>query len=451
MMSSRRARTIVVSSCVALCACGGREARTDVATPMPNRPLEAYAEQGLITGGEEFPAVAGFATVAGPADSTWVLFGMSLPTGALRFHRDGDGFSAGYSVRIRFTRDGLEQARRDRSAQVRVATFEETGRTDESLVYQDFVLLTPGTYVVDLIVRDSIGTRGLSVTDTIAVPAYGAGDVALLLVHEATGRATLGEPPRLVPNSRRSTAFGGAPPRVYLEVYDSTGAPLDVIVRDEAGAELLSVTVEPTRADSLAPRTATVELPADSLPLGLVTVGLRDRDAPSQPMLVTISDQWMVANYDEVLDYLAYIASREEIDTLRAAAGAAERRAAWDAFWARRDPVPASAVNEYREEFFERVRVAAEQFAEVGRPGWRTDRGEVYIVLGPPDRVTRGEVDARDMVGALDAIEWYYDREGGGRVALLFLDREGFGRFEMTRSSELAFRAIADRLRTPGD
>ncbi len=451
-------RVIVAGSLAACLACGRGnrdDGGADSPVPLPNRPLEAYARQGLITGGEDFPAVASFATLAGPADSTWVVFGMSLPTSALRFHREGAAFQAGYSVALRFLRDSVEVAASRHGAQVRVATFEETGRTDESLFYQDRVLLPPDTYVVHIAVTDSIGHRGLAAVDTLGVPGYGPADAVLALVHEATPRASRAAPPALLLNSRRAAAFGGVAPRVYVEAYDSAAVALELLVRDAAGAELLRVPAPVATTESATIASVVLEVPIDSLPLGVVTLATYDprtgRTSPMQSLLITISDQWMVSNYEEVLDYLVYIASSDEIEELRAVATPSERRAAWDAFWERRDPVPASPVNEYRDEFFARVRVAAEQFAETGRPGWRTDRGRVYIVLGPPDRERRGELESRDMVGALDALEWVYERERGGRIELLFLDRDGFGRFELTRSSELTFRAIADRLRTPRD
>ena len=445
----RVAAAVLLAAC-GVAACGGREPAAPEPEELPNRPLEAYAQQGLITGPDEFAAVAGFATLAGPADSTWVLFGMSLPTDALRFHREGEAFAAGYRVALRFEREGVERVRRDRSAQVRVATFEETGRTDEALFFQDQVLLEPGTWVVAVEVEDSIGTRGLTVTDTLDVPAYRPGEAALLMVHESRARDRLDTAPRVILNSRRVAAYGGDAPRLHVEDYGARDT-IVIVVRDAAGAELTALTVPlEAAADSSPLRSATVALPVDSLPLGLLSIDVRG-NAPgrAQPLLVTISDQWMVANYEEVLDYLVYIATRDEIDSLRAASSAGERRRLWDAFWARRDPVPASQVNEYREEFFERVRIAAEQFAETGRPGWRTDRGEVFIVLGAPDRSRNGELNRSDIPRAFDAVEWTYERAAGVRLQLTFVDRDGFGRFEMTRSSEIAFRTIADRLRIP--
>ena len=54
-------------------------------------------------------------------------------------------------------------------------------------------------------------------------------------------------------------------------------------------------------------------------------------------------------------------------------------------FWERRDPTPSTARNECKEEHYSRFEHALAAFQE-GVPGWRTDRGRVYIIHGPPDR-----------------------------------------------------------------
>jgi len=440
-----------------LAGCGGsREGRPlSAAEEVPGRPLETFHRAGLITGSDRFPAVGAFRFLAGPADSTWVLFGLSMPAEALRFHRAADGFVAGYSVRLRFLRGGTTAHEARHQEQVRVATFRETGRTEESIFFQDAALLPPGRYVVEVTARDSIGGRGLARSDSLDVPAFPSvpSRLAALLVHHAGGRDSLGRPPDALLNVRHSVAYGSATPRLYLEAYDATpDLTVYVEVHERDSVVLRRPVVLAGGSDDV--RFASYELPVDSLPLGeftvVVTGGAR-ADSPPLPLLVTISDQWMVANFEQVVDYLAYIASADEIERLRAAATTSERRAAWEAFWQRRDPVPASPVNEYREEFFERVRIAAEQFREPGVPGWRTHRGEVYIVLGEPDRVTRGQADRRDLAGAYDVIEWSYDSRRGGGLDLLFVDRDGFGRYRLTRSSEMQFRTLADRLRSRDD
>jgi GWxTD domain-containing protein len=53
-------------------------------------------------------------------------------------------------------------------------------------------------------------------------------------------------------------------------------------------------------------------------------------------------------------------------------------------FWRRRDPTPDTPFNEFREEHYRRLRYVNEHYFE-GRAGWRTDRGRIYIMFGPPD------------------------------------------------------------------
>ena len=61
------------------------------------------------------------------------------------------------------------------------------------------------------------------------------------------------------------------------------------------------------------------------------------------------------------------------------------------AFWARRDPTPGTLQNEFRREYWERVLAAEHRFRDSTTPGWRTDRGKIYIMLGEPFDVQTDE------------------------------------------------------------
>jgi GWxTD domain-containing protein len=162
--------------------------------------------------------------------------------------------------------------------------------------------------------------------------------------------------------------------------------------------------------------------------------------------VLTITDQWMVTNFDEVVEFLRYIGFQDELDSLKT--GTPERkRIAWETFWAKRDPIPATPENEFRDKFFDRVRYATETFKEPGLLGWKTERGEVYIVLGPPDHVQERWVGQVDPNGPPNALEWLYDNVPGGRMSLLFIDRGMFGRYELEPSSASAFRSLSDRMK----
>src|SRR5690606_20452306 len=100
-----------------------------------------------------------------------------------------------------------------------------------------------------------------------------------------------------------------------------------------------------------------------------------------------------------------------------------ERIAGWNAFWEKKDPTPGTEQNEFRDVFFERVRYANERFG-VLEPGWKSDRGRVYIRYGPPD-----EIQSRpSTIDGLAFEVWNYLATGRRFV---FVDYDGFGRFEL--------------------
>ena len=415
------------------------------------RPLEVYQELGFIAGPPEFPAVASLATLAGPGDSTYVLFALSLPNSALRFRRDEAGFLGEYNIALTFLRDTVIARRIDRKENVRIGSFAETGRTDESIIFQEVVALTPGKYKIQLLAKDAYSSRALRARDSVEVPAYGrARRLSVpVLVYTASGRVGPEVAPDFIVNPRRTVPYGADLPHVYVELYEAA-EPETVQLRvvDERGQSLWQEQSLIEKGNARL-RYALIDIPAGALPLGRLYLEATSVGTSAEiirsPLLVTISDQWMVANFDEVLRFINYIGFPAELDSLRSVTGA-ERRARWESFWSRRDPLPATALNEFREEFFQRVRFATEHFGESGRPGWDSDRGEVYIVLGIPDQVSERHI-GREVGAVPNGIEWVFESAPGGRLQLLFLDRAGFGRYELTPQSESAFRAAAQRLK----
>jgi GWxTD domain-containing protein len=438
----------------AVAACGARGTGPEGERPRADEPLshplEIYRDVGFLTGPAQFPAVARFTTVAGPADSSYVLLGLSLPNNSLRFQRDGDGFFAEYRVDLTFMdEDSAAVKRIDAREVVRVTTFAETGRTDESIVYQQGIALLPGRYVVRVQAADVNSSRGFRMSDTLTVPDYSLTTVsAPVLVYEAQGRTSRTTLPQLIINPRSTVAFGSSAPRVYLESYGDRARPIDVRVVGDDGGILWSASVLPSDGGPDI-HYAVIEIPSETIPLGKFWVDVASDGAhvARAPLIMTISDQWMVVNIHDVVQFLRYIANPHELDSLTIGTPA-QQRMAWEHFWQRRDPLPITAVNEYHDAFFRRVRYATEAFREPGGiAGWKTDRGEVYIVLGPPDNTVERYAGNADPTGQPNAEEWLYTALPGGRLVLLFHDRSGFGRYELVPSSASAFRNAADRLR----
>jgi GWxTD domain-containing protein len=83
---------------------------------------------------------------------------------------------------------------------------------------------------------------------------------------------------------------------------------------------------------------------------------------------------------------VAWIISDEEARAFKNLSNDEERDNFIEAFWQRRNPNPDSPDNEYKEEHYRRIAYANEHFA-AGKPGWKTDRGHIYISFGKPDSI----------------------------------------------------------------
>lgn len=81
-----------------------------------------------------------------------------------------------------------------------------------------------------------------------------------------------------------------------------------------------------------------------------------------------------------------WIITDQEAKAFKSLSNDEERDAFIEAFWQRRNPNPDSPENEYREEHYRRIAYANEHFA-AGKPGWKTDRGHIYIAYGKPDSI----------------------------------------------------------------
>src|ERR1700758_416392 len=104
---------------------------------------------------------------------------------------------------------------------------------------------------------------------------------------------------------------------------------------------------------------------------------------------------------------VAYIITNEERAAYKALKTDEEREQFIEQFWLRRDPTPDTVENEFKEEHYRRIAYTNERFAS-GIPGWKTDRGRIYITYGPPD-----EIESHPSGGS-------YERpmeEGGGETS----------------------------------
>ena len=112
---------------------GGQPTPSETLTRLVNT-TQFYQRLGRLAAGDPLPFVGNVAFAAGPADSVIGILGLSLENRALAFQREGNVFVARYRVSLSFKREGVPSVDVAREEIVRVPTFQETLRSDESVL-----------------------------------------------------------------------------------------------------------------------------------------------------------------------------------------------------------------------------------------------------------------------------------------------------------------------------
>lgn len=398
-----------------------------------------YQRLGRLAAAEPLPFVGTVAFAAGPGDSVITALGLSLENRALAFQREGNLFVARYRVGISFQQEGARSVDLTREEVVRVPTFQETLRADESVLFQQILRLTPGSYKVTVTVRDASSTAESRAQGKFVAPSFSAGSTsAPILAYQATGRGALTDPLSVVLNSRGAVGYGADTLLAYVEGYSFPGpATVPFRVLDERQNVVYT--------DSLRFRggrpveSQVIRLAPDSISLGelKLLVGTLPNER-SVSALVSFSQAWVITNFNEMLDLLRYFGHGSRVNAMRKAP-AAERSRLWREFYAETDPSKITPENEALNQYFGRISAANSRFTDEGVAGWRTDRGEVFIALGPPDETIETSPGTAGRV-----VRWTYLSY---RLSLFFQDETGFGRLRLTPGSRAEFERTLNRVR----
>jgi GWxTD domain-containing protein len=315
--------------------------------------------------------------------------------------------------------------------------------------------MPPGKYTFDLVAVDRGRDRTFEVSRVVTIPAYAAPGLMLsdMLVSnsvpltDAEGQFVR-EGFRIIPSPDR--AFGASGPMLYVyqEVYNlspssalSDSFSLTYRIVDRSGQEARSfstkgksggesrvikisglslVGIPPGRYDLV----ARVEDPVTGLRTScrrdiLIVAARRAGDASASEL----SDEQMLMSRD----LLVYLASSREKALFESLDEAGKdnfiRR-----FWIQRDPERSAAGNPYLQEMTRRYEYVNDHYSG-HNPGWRTDRGRVYITYGPPKELERNISNP----GTRDHEIWTYAIEGQGKF--IFVDERGYGDYRLVHST----------------
>jgi GWxTD domain-containing protein len=411
-------------------------------------PTDLYQRNGMIARTTPMAFVGSVRFLpTSSTDSTLVLVALSMPNRSLTFAGAGDRQEAGYTVITEARQGGAVVQRREARETVRVASFRETTRGDESVIFQQFMTLSPGDYELAVIVRDAGSARSGAYELTSSVPRLAESTVAPPVVaYEATPRTNADSLPNLIANPRATIVFGRdtiVPVYVEQAMTTTTGSEATLSVLSEEGDLLWSDTIPLQSGVGVAGGLG--QVPATRFGVGhfWITTAPLTSAAPAArvPLFISFGDEWGIAPLEEMLSYLRYFADPSRLGALRDAAPEA-RASAWMTFWRETDPEPQTTEHEALRDYFRRLVTVNERFREEASAGWLTERGKVFITLGEPDQILeQGDVG----IGSRGRLQiWQYLQH---RAQFVFVDQSGFGRWRMTPASEAEFESIAIRVR----
>lgn len=402
-----------------------------------------YRRAGMIAQGGAVPYTGVVRYFAGPSpDSTLVLLSLSLANRSLSFSAEGNQYRAAYRVASELRRGEAEPQRIEARKTIRVQTYRETARGDESIVFQHLLTAVPGQLAVTLTVSDEASQRASTAELRLTIPRLDTGNLSSpVVVYEGTPRTSRDSVLAVIANPRATAVFGrDSVVQLYVERYGASAS--DVLVRalGDEGREVWRDTVDLRSRTSVAG--TLIALPVSRIGAGELTIATSvDHDTTSTPLFISFGEEWALTSFAEMLEYLRYFATTDELNALKKASPE-HRAAAWGEFWKATDPVPTTQENEALRDYFARVRIANERFAEEGGAGWLTDRGRVLLLLGDPDQIY--EQDEMSLRQRGRAQIWVYNRY---QVQLVFVDQSGFGRWRLTMSSEADLASAARQAR----
>ncbi len=357
---------------------------------------------------------------------------MELVFDDIQFVKLGDSFEASYEVTATiFDRDNDQVDGKIWKETISATTFDITNKRNRFSQSHRSFDLEPGAYKVQISVQDiethRTSTRALNVElSDFRGEALKSSDITLISEMARDSVSVVSIRPQV------SDAGKG--------VVDSTLAFLELYIANPPQTVTVTYELFGTNTRQRQRRSFSQVLTSWRNP---VFFSLHADSLPHDLYLLTVEAQAGGAKIKEKKDFfvrwsalpssaedlktaieqLRYIASKEEWKRLTKAKGDAKLEE-YKKFWQRHDPTPGTEANESMDSYYSRIEVANLRFSVMQRPGWRTDMGILFIILGPPDDVERNAYPRYSKPYEIWSY-YQYSRQ------FIFLDFTGFGDYRL--------------------
>ena len=379
-----------------------------------------------------------------------------IPYSSLQFISQGGQFVAGYTVLAELysvdekgNQQGVVMSRIwERDVPV-VKEFHETLESTYDYTTHSIKDLSPGTYILEVQLEDNFASASFLHRLPVQVRSFDGraalSDILLADSYDVSSRSIVPNVANVIDNDRGTfslyyeiIAREPMKARVSYSVFKmkKAGRPSVKSLLGIDNEEFSDTDVSFEALDVLplakGRNPATLAIPLEDFRVGDFTVRVTLSDvhgATVDSADKAISIRWMgldeqISDVTEAVEQLAYIAKGKEMEWIRGADTESERAKRFLSFWKKRDPTPVTERNERMEEYYYRIAHANREYGNFAK-GWQTDRGQVFILYGEPDYITRHSYS----FGSSKPYEvWTYNSFGR---RFIFIDRTGVGDYQL--------------------
>ena len=361
---------------------------------------------------------------------------LQIKYSSLKFIKKSEKFDASYSIQISVFNSEKELiTEKQWSDALQVTTFEQTVSNKlQSTHYQSFVL-DSGAYSIIVQLRDEETKKSFRKEEGIEVPSFKRNefDISSLLIVDDIIQKDGKE--IIVPNLDRAQRNSFDSSKIFFELYNGIGFDSAIFISRILGQKGNEISVDTFyRSISTGKNRILYSIPKVNAPMGIYTVEVKANANHTVQIYSSLRTTLISFKWDGVPDnspdletaiaQLLYIAESSVLDSMKdETISFDERQKRFMEFWKRRDPSVSTIRNELMEEYYNRVAFSNRNFGNY-EPGWKSDRGMVYIIFGAPDNVERHPFDIDKKPYEV----WYYYEQNRD---FTFVDSSGFGDYRL--------------------
>ena len=357
---------------------------------------------------------------------------IEVPYNEIQFVKKADLFESKYSATVSIFAEDKERLIEEKTwdEKIDVADFPHTtSPTNFNISIKSFDI-PPGKYFIRTSIEDKdsrkefVSSNMFTIRDLSTFPNLS--DLMFIAKQTMVSGSN-----KILPNVTReiSVQKDGIP--LFFELYSNLPAKiiLEFYVSDKDKKLLFTDTL--ARNIDSGKTQIFHNVKVNGLGLGTYLIGVSLKDSNNIILASTIKSfqsRWIgvpsvINDLDKAIAQLVYIASTSEKNYIGDAPTKEEKIKRYLEFWKKKNPNPAEEDNRVFDEYYRRINYANENFSHYNE-GWRTDRGMVYITLGPPNNIDRHPFDYDSK--PYEVWEYYEMNQ-----QFVFMDENGFGDYRL--------------------